>query len=211
MWFINLCQRYFCGFTTFLIDLKILSLYNHYWEDGEHILKQRLKELRKILNLTQQEFSNRIGIKRNNIACYETGKNTPSDAVIALICREFNVNENWLRTGEGDMFLDSDRKSEIDKLTNLLLNEESASFKSRFVNMLANLTVEEWAFLEKIALELVSSTNIDNDINKTPSKAITSDLEMEYKKSNLRGASKTDATASNITEDTEKRKNIANK
>lgn len=101
------------------------------------------------MRLTQQEFSNRLGVKRNNIACYETGKNTPSDAVISLICREFNVNEHWLRTGEGEMFLKSDRTSEIARLTQQLLSEESDSLKNRFINMLANLSVSEWEFLEK--------------------------------------------------------------
>lgn len=174
-------------------------------------MNERIKTLRKSLGLTLEKFGERIGIKKNSLSQIENGKNNVTEQVFKSICREFNVNENWLRNGEGKMFLQTDRKSEINKLTQQLLNEESDSFKNRFVNMLANLTVEEWAFLEKIALELVASTNIDNDINKTPSKAITSDLEMEYKKSNLRGASKTDATASNITEDTEKRKNIANK
>lgn len=67
-------------------------------------MDKRIKELRNALNLTQQAFADRIGTARGNIACYEVGKNTPSDAVITLICREFNVNEEWLRTGEGEMF-----------------------------------------------------------------------------------------------------------
>ena len=65
----------------------------------------RLKQLRKALNLTQQEFADRIGISRGNIGAYEVGKNALSDAVVSLICKEFSVNEEWLRTGEGDMFL----------------------------------------------------------------------------------------------------------
>lgn len=64
----------------------------------------RLKKIRKVLDLTQQEFADRIGIARGNIGAYEVGKNAPSDAVISLICREFNVNEEWLRNGTGDMF-----------------------------------------------------------------------------------------------------------
>lgn len=64
----------------------------------------RLKEIRKALNLTQQEFADRLKIKRNTVATYETGKSNPSDAAVSLICREFNVNEEWLRTGSGEMF-----------------------------------------------------------------------------------------------------------
>ena len=70
-------------------------------------MNERLKKLRKALDLTQQEFADRIGAKRNTIATYEIGRNTPLDAVIASICREFNVSETWLRTGEGEMFLPS--------------------------------------------------------------------------------------------------------
>ena len=64
-------------------------------------MKDRIKAIRKNLGITQQEMADRIGIKRNTIANYEIGRNVPIDAVISLICREFGVNEVWLRTGEG--------------------------------------------------------------------------------------------------------------
>ena len=64
-------------------------------------MNERIKALRKRLGLTQQAFADRLKIARGNIGAYEVGKNAPSDAVISLICKEFNVNEIWLRTGEG--------------------------------------------------------------------------------------------------------------
>lgn len=67
-------------------------------------MNARIKEIRKKENLSQQKFADRLGIARGNIAAYEVGKNAPSDAVLSLICREFNVNEEWLRTGQGDMY-----------------------------------------------------------------------------------------------------------
>lgn len=67
-------------------------------------MKDRIKKLRKNLNMTQQEFADRIGVKRNTIGQYEIGRNEPIDTVINLICREFGVNEEWLRTGKGEMF-----------------------------------------------------------------------------------------------------------
>lgn len=67
-------------------------------------LGERIKKVRRALDLTQQEFADRIGSKRNTVATYEVGRIAPSAAVISLICREFNVNETWLRTGEGEMF-----------------------------------------------------------------------------------------------------------
>ena len=69
-------------------------------------MEKRLKALRKELGLTQQEFADRIGIKRNAVTNYEVGRNAPADMVLSLICREFNVNENWLRHGSGEMFID---------------------------------------------------------------------------------------------------------
>lgn len=66
-------------------------------------MNERIKKLRKALNLTQQEFAERLKIGRGTLANYEVGRNEPIDAVISLICREFNVNETWLRTGEGKM------------------------------------------------------------------------------------------------------------
>jgi transcriptional regulator with XRE-family HTH domain len=100
-----------------------------------------------------------FGSKRNTVAKYETEANMPSTAVVSLICREFNVSEEWLRNGVGDMFLPTDRNADIAKLTKQLLNEESDSFKNRFVSMLANLTIEEWEFLERKAKELCEINN----------------------------------------------------
>ena len=78
-------------------------------------LGERIKKVRRVLGLTQQVFSDRIGSKRNTVATYEMGRTEPSAAVISLICREFNVSETWLRTGEGDMF-DQQEESVIDRL-----------------------------------------------------------------------------------------------
>lgn len=68
-------------------------------------METRLKAVRKTVGLTQQEFADRLGIKRGAVANYEIGRNAPIDAVISLICREFGVDEHWLRTGEGEMFV----------------------------------------------------------------------------------------------------------
>lgn len=123
-------------------------------EGGDNNVDERIKKLRKALDLTQQKFADRIGVKQNTVAQYEMGRNVPIDSVIALICREFNVSEKWLRTGEGDMFRPADRNTDIARLTKQLLNEESDSFKNRLISILSNLTVEEWEFLEDKAREL---------------------------------------------------------
>jgi len=117
-------------------------------------LKDRIKKIRKELDLTQQEFADRIGVKRGGIANYEIGRNEPTDSVISLICREFNVNEDWLRTGEGEMFIKLTRDEEMAKLTKQLLNEEEDSFKNRLISVLANLTDQQWEVLAEVAEKL---------------------------------------------------------
>ena len=111
-------------------------------------MNERLKKLRKELDMTQQEFADKLGTARNNIAGYETGKRNPSNAFISLICREFNVNEKWLRTGEGDMFIELSRSDEIAQFVGQLMTEEDDSFKKRLVSGLAALDDNGWKVLE---------------------------------------------------------------
>lgn len=115
-------------------------------------MNERLKKLRKSLDLTQQEFADKIGIARGNIGAYEVGKNAPSDAVISLICKtDFSrgrVNENWLRTGEGDMFMEMSRDEQIEEFIGDLLHGEEDSFKRRLISGLAALDENGWKVLE---------------------------------------------------------------
>lgn len=67
-------------------------------------MNERLKILREALNLSQEEFGNRIGSKRNTIANYELGRRNPSNTVVLAICREFHANYYWLTEGVGEMF-----------------------------------------------------------------------------------------------------------
>lgn len=111
-------------------------------------MHERLKKLRRTLDLTQQEFADKIGIKRNTFATYESGRNEPIDAVISLICREFNVSEEWLRTGKGDMFIQLSRNEEIAEFVGQLMSDEDDSFKKRLISGLAALDENGWKVLE---------------------------------------------------------------
>lgn len=71
-------------------------------------LGERIKQIRKEKNLTQQALGERIGVKQNTIALIESGKRNTSDQLLISICREFSVDERWLRTGEGEMFIEPD-------------------------------------------------------------------------------------------------------
>lgn len=89
-------------------------------------MKNRIKKIRKELELTQQEFADKLGIARGNVGAYEVGKNAPSDAVISLICREFNVNEEWLREGTGEMFAEKPEDDFLSSAVASILNEDDA-------------------------------------------------------------------------------------
>ena len=98
-------------------------------------MNERLKELRKTLNLTQQAFADRLGVKRNTVATYETGKSNPSDAAVLLICREFKVSEIWLRYGTGEMFI-PEPENELESLKERYsLSQAECSLIDFFVNM----------------------------------------------------------------------------
>ena len=116
-------------------------------------MNERIKELRKALGLTQQDFAERIGVKRNTIAQYEIGRNPPIDAVITSICREFNVSESWLRGGTGEMFIERTRNEELSAFFGEVLSVDD--FRARLFSVMSRLSTEEWALLEKMAHQLV--------------------------------------------------------
>lgn len=117
-------------------------------------MNERIKMVREYYRLTQDEFGKRIGSARNTIANYESGNRSPSNSVVLSICREFNVNEGWLRTGEGEMFVEMDKESELMVWAGSVLGGVDGSFKKRFVKMLSELDERDWETLEKIALKL---------------------------------------------------------
>ena len=114
-------------------------------------MKDRIKTLRKTLKMTQQEFADRIGIKRNTVGLYEIGQSGISDTVIRAICREFDVNEEWLRTGSGEMFREVDTEARFSEWAGRVLAGRDETFQKRFVTMMMSLTEDQWRLLEEKA------------------------------------------------------------
>ena len=106
-------------------------------------MKNRLKELRKALGLNQEEFAAALKIGRSTIANYEAGTREPIASVISLITQKWNVNEDWLRTGEGEMFVQVSREDELQRLIDASLSEESGEFKRRIATAIMRLTPEQ--------------------------------------------------------------------
>lgn len=113
------------------------------------MIGDRIKEIRKIKKMNQIEFGEKIGVKQSSMASYENGSRQPVDAVIRSICREFNVNESWLRTGEGNPFVEKDRDQQIEEMVDEIMVEKPEDFRRRFVRALAALDADGWAALER--------------------------------------------------------------
>ena len=119
-------------------------------------MEERLKELRKTLNLTQQEFAEKIGVKRNTIAQYESGRNAPIDAVITLICRTYSVDETWLRTGEGEMFQPKSRNDELLDYARRIAEGNPGSIQAKILTAMTRLTDAQWEVLAQVAEQFVA-------------------------------------------------------
>lgn len=117
-------------------------------------MNERIKMIRKNLNMTQDEFSAKIGLSRNFIAQIESGTKFPSDRTIKDICRKFSVNEEWLRTGKGEPQRKRTRSQEIIEFTNDALEDVDDSFRKRLLHALAKLNITEWEVLEKIITDI---------------------------------------------------------
>lgn len=126
-------------------------------------MNERLKEIRKHhkCGKTQDMFADFLGISKSNLASYESGRRTPSEAVIHLICEKCDVNEKWLRTGEGEMFVELSRDEQISKFAGEILKNEEDSFKKRFISMLAALDESDWESLQKMVELLQKKEGLD--------------------------------------------------
>lgn len=114
---------------------------------------ERVKEVRKSLGLTQEKFGERVGLKKSAISQIESGVNGVTDQLRLAVFREFNVNEDWLRTGEGSMFSEPDEDEEIARFVGDVLSDQP-DFRRRLVSVLARMTPGEWELLEEKIREL---------------------------------------------------------
>lgn len=121
-------------------------------------MNNRIKQLRKQeLKLTQKDFSSKLGLSENFIWQIEKGERVPSDRTISDICREFNVNEVWLRTGEGEPFQEESRQEQIMKFAVQTI-KGSDEFRKQFVSMLAKMDADDWENLAKLFQKLAGET-----------------------------------------------------
>lgn len=127
-------------------------------------MNSRIKELRTThlkerygRKVTQQEMADKLGLSQNFIWQIESGDRTPSDRTVSDICREFGVNEVWLRTGDGEPFQQETRQEQIMRFATQTVHG-SDEFRKSFVGMLAKLTADDWknlaALFDKLSEEI---------------------------------------------------------
>lgn len=115
---------------------------------------ERIRAIRKENDMTLERFGEKIGMKSSSISDLETGRRTMTAQTFKSICREFRINEVWLRTGEGDRYIET---HEEDIVYNFIgdIMKNAPDFRRHLISVLARMTPEEWSLLEKKAWELV--------------------------------------------------------
>lgn len=109
--------------------------------------KDRLKELRKTLKLSQTEFGTGLGTGIGAISNFEHGRTTPSEQQLDLICRIYGCDRIWLETGDGEMFREPTIDEQIAGFVGDVLSDKGDEFQKRVMRILASLGPEGWKAL----------------------------------------------------------------
>lgn len=125
-------------------------------------MNERIKEVRKAKGLSQDEFGRRLGVTRGAVTNIELNKVEPKPLFVDLICREFDVNEEWLRTGVGPMHREKTRDEDLAEFFGKVLAGDP-DFRRRLLSAMSRLTEEQWAMLEEVAQRLASDIEAQKD------------------------------------------------
>lgn len=121
-------------------------------------INERFKELRKECKKTQEEWASLLGISRAGICDIESGRRNVTDKHIKLLSVEpvdgKYINDEWLRTGDGEMFKPLTRSETIAKFAGELMKDEEDSFRRRLIELLSELNEDEWVLIENLAKKL---------------------------------------------------------
>lgn len=197
-------------------------------------INQRILEVREKRGLNQENFAARLGVTKSAISGYETGRRNPTQQIIKAICREFHVDEKWLCTGNGIAPQEQESNDPSDLIEMIIYEYECNNFEASFLRSYFQLDFEERTNLTdalyktfditikyieenkltpseratstpKLNANFVSLTDINNASSLNDAEAPLDVDEDEYKKSILDSASKTEHTASNTIEGTERK------
>lgn len=124
-------------------------------------MADRISKVIRDKEKTKTAFSDRINVSQAFVSQMCSGLKVPSDRTIADICREFNVNEDWLRTGRGDPYIQLSRDEELAQFFGNVMKGEDPDFRRRLLSVMSRLTTDEWALLEQMAWKLVDELRQD--------------------------------------------------
>lgn len=119
-------------------------------------MKDRIKEVRKALKMKQSEFASELHLASNYISLVESGANPVSDKFIYKIVDAFNVNEEWLRSGEGEMFKPKEREEEIADMVKKMATDDDL-FRFKVSQLLYSMSAEQIAVLKKYISKLADA------------------------------------------------------
>ena len=114
------------------------------------MMNERIKQVRLSAKLSQTEFAEKILVSRSAVCKMESGENSPSEQTVKLICQEFNVNQDWLRTGNGEMFVELSKDEQISAMLGEIQRLGDENFKYRLVSALCKLSERDWTALENL-------------------------------------------------------------
>ena len=109
-----------------------------------------------VLGLKKTEIADRLNVSQAFVSQLCSGAKNPSDRTIADICREFNINEKWLRTGEGEMFQPRSRNEELLEFAAKAAEAGPGDIRAQLLTVMARLTDDQWQVLADVARQLVS-------------------------------------------------------
>lgn len=126
----------------------------------------RIIQIREGFGLNQEEFAKKIGLSRNFINQVENGKKNFSDRTISDICREFSVNETWLRTGKGEPTIKRTHNQKIQAFANDVMELPDEDFKKKLIYNLASLEAEDWEKLLGVIEKLLRTDDKSKEEGK---------------------------------------------
>ena len=119
-------------------------------------INQRVQFLIRTLGITKAKFSEPLHVTPQYISSICSGSRVPSERTLLDICRTYNVEESWLRTGVGEMFRSRSRKEEVVAFLGNIVGDGASDFQLRFIAMLAQMTPEQWNDLERLMSAILS-------------------------------------------------------
>lgn len=118
-------------------------------------ISARIAAVIKASGLTKTAFAERLNVSQSFVSRLAVGASVPSDRTILDICREFNVNEHWLRTGEGEMFVQLSREEEITKFAMEIIRDPGSEFQRQLLTTMARLEPAQWKLMEQMLDQLI--------------------------------------------------------